>query len=186
MTQQLSRTHVASVSVSNHLGKHGRISQPKVEPLPRYRMQRLRGVPDQHGASRYGFHRAGELQRIRNPPTNAHEPSGAPSEPRLQLAQITAVIQRQNTSRIRRPARPDNAVAPIVERQYRERSGRSEPLIGSAIVRTIGPNVGNNRDLIVVLYIGFDRRSGTNHGVSPVGRHKKACLHALPDQAIAN
>ena len=42
----------SAIGVCNHLGKHGRISQPKVEPLPRDRMQRLRGVPDQHGARR--------------------------------------------------------------------------------------------------------------------------------------
>ena len=118
------RQHRLAVSegADDHLGEHGRIPQPQVEPLPGDRMQCLRGIADQHSAGGDGGGGARQLQRIGRADARAHEPPGAPPEPLLQLPQVSVVIKRQNLRGPGRRAGPDDSITPIVQRQHRQRA----------------------------------------------------------------
>ena len=69
---------------------------------------------------------------------------------------------------------PDYAVTAIVQWQHRQGAGLCEAFVGRSVMRPIGGDIGYDRDLVVVLNIGFDAGRSPDDGVRAIRRNDQA------------
>ncbi len=98
----------------------------------------------------------------------------------MQLSEKVVIGQRKNLRRVIGSRGPHDTKAPVVQRQQGQRPRRCETLIGRSILRAIGTDVRDDRDLIVVLNFRLDTRRGANAGVSTVSGNNETRRDLFP------
>ena len=127
------------------------VAQADVEPLPRDRMQRLRGVADAHHAVGRLAAAVGEPQREGLARAGGQEKALAPAEVTVQGSEKFSVRELGDTLGVFLPGGPHQGVA-IALRQQRRRTLRGETLVGLVGVRQLGPHFAHHRRLVVVAF----------------------------------
>ncbi len=138
-------------------------------------MQRLRRIADEDSSGRHSRCRARQLQWIGHAPAGTGELSRSPPKADLQLAQEFIVGERRQGLCALGLRRPDHTIAAVVQRQHCEGARWRKALVGRSVLGPIGPDVGHDRNLVVILDVGIDSGRRTHTGMSPVGRHDEAC-----------
>ena len=121
--QQLGEIRVADGGACQHLGERGRVAQAQVETLAGHRVQRLRGIADEHHAPGHGFRGARQREWIRYCAgrSRVQRPARQPNAASSSAANAVSSSAMSSAARAR-PHRPDHGVAAARHRQHRQRT----------------------------------------------------------------
>ena len=159
-----------------HFGQGRGVAQPEVEALPGHRVQRLRGIADEHDAPGDRIRGARQHQRIRVALADSRKAADAPAESAEQLRREGRFIERHEFRGARGAHRPDHCVAAAGDRQHGQRTGGCESLEGIARIGPVGRGVHDDGDLLVVFDVRVDAGAGAQHRAGTIGgdRHRRA------------